>query len=173
MVNIDNKIQVNIIGKITNIRGGGFIDIEPQAQFKGVDLAEVKNVPLCRLGNSQSFIEMPLKIGDFVPVLIMTDDITGFLTRGDKEAVSNKRGHINNAIALPFFIPTNWNGGYSIPETINQVGDDTKTGNTTQTGNIDLDGVSTANDHISDGISGHNHVHGGVTSGSIDTQVPK
>ena len=167
MVNIDNKIQVNIIGKITNIRGGGFIDIEPIARFKGVDLAEVKNVPLCRLGNSDSFIEMPLKIGDFVPVMIMTDDITGFVTRGDKEAVSNKRGHINSAIALPFFIPTSWNGGYSIPETINQVGDDVKVGNTTQIG------VSTASDHISDTISGKTHVHSGITKGNDDTLMPK
>ena len=88
MVDIDNKVQVNIIGKITNIRGAGFIDVEPQSQFKGIDLAEIKNVPLCRLGNSDSFIEMPMKVGDFVPVLIMTDDITGFIARGDKEPVS-------------------------------------------------------------------------------------
>lgn len=175
---MDNKQQANIIGKITNIRGGGFVDIEPQSQFKGVDLAEIKNVPMCRLGNSESYLEFPMKVGDFVPVMIITDDISGFLSRGDKEQQSNKRGHINNAVALPFFIPTLANGGYEIPSVITQVGDEQIKGNTDKTGNIELkgntvatgdlslSGKSTASDHLSGGISGKNHKHTGVVQGN-------
>ena len=164
---MDNKVQTSLIGKITKIREKGFIDIEPQAKFKGVDLAEIKSVPLCRLGNSDSYIEMPLKVGDYVPVLIITDDISAFISREDKEPISNKRAHINSAIALPFFIPTVPNGGYTIPSKIIQNGDDEKNGNTTQLG------ISTATDHISSGISGKSHVHGGVSVGGSDTAVPK
>ena len=36
-------------------------------------------------------------------------------------------------------------------------------------GDLNVTGVSTANDHVSSGISGKGHVHKGVTSGSSTT----
>lgn len=40
-------------------------------------------------------------------------------------------------------------------------------------GNLVVDGTSTADDHISDGISGKGHVHGGVESGGSNTSGPQ
>ena len=36
-------------------------------------------------------------------------------------------------------------------------------------GDLNVTGVSTANDHVSSGISGKGHVHSGVTSGGSTT----
>ena len=40
-------------------------------------------------------------------------------------------------------------------------------------GDLNVTGVSTANDHVSSGISGKGHVHSGITTGGDDTKVPK
>lgn len=46
-------------------------------------------------------------------------------------------------------------------------------GNVNIDGNLNITGTSTASDHISGGISGNSHVHGGVTTGGSTTLVPQ
>ncbi len=50
---------------------------------------------------------------------------------------------------------TEWNGN------ITHTGNMNRTGNTSQEGNFDLNGISTANDHVSSGKSGATHTHTG------------
>ena len=45
--------------------------------------------------------------------------------------------------------------------------------NVTINGDLEVSGTSTASDHISDGISGKEHIHSGVTAGSDKTQKPE
>ena len=46
-------------------------------------------------------------------------------------------------------------------------------GNVNISGNLSVSGNSEAADHISSGISGRGHKHGGVLKGSVDTEEPK
>lgn len=47
------------------------------------------------------------------------------------------------------------------------------TGDINLTGNINITGTSTANNHVSNGISGNSHTHGGVQSGTSNTDGPQ
>lgn len=100
------RIDTSIIAKIAKVYGDGFIDVEPLAEYKEVKLPPIFHVPLCQLGNRDFNLKVKFKPGDVVPVLILSRDASGYITKESTVVNTNKRHNLTNAIALPFYIPT-------------------------------------------------------------------
>ena len=103
------KIDTSLIAKITKVHGNGFVDVEPMAEFQDVKLPPILHVPMCQLGNKEINFKVKFKVGDVVPILILSRDASGYITKESTTANTNKRHNLTNAIALPFYIPTDVN----------------------------------------------------------------
>lgn len=103
------KIDTSLIAKITKVHGNGFVDVEPMAEFQDVKLPPILHVPMCQLGNKNFNFKVKFKVGDVVPILILSRDASGYITKESTTANTNKRHNLTNAIALPFYIPTDVN----------------------------------------------------------------
>ena len=103
------KIDTSLIAKITKVYGNGFVDVEPMAEFQDVKLPPILHVPMCQLGNKEINFKVKFKVGDVVPILILSRDASGYITKESTTANTNKRHNLTNAIALPFYIPTDVN----------------------------------------------------------------
>ena len=103
------KIDTSLIAKITKVHGNGFVDVEPMAEFQDVKLPPILHVPMCQLGNKEINFKVKFKVGDVVPILILSRDASGYITKERTTANTNKRHNLTNAIALPFYIPTEVN----------------------------------------------------------------
>ena len=103
------KIDTSLIAKITKVYGNGFVDVEPMAEFQDVKLPPILHVPMCQVGNKKFNFKVKFKAGDVVPILILSRDASGYITKESTTANTNKRHNLTNAIALPFYIPTDVN----------------------------------------------------------------
>lgn len=103
------KIDTSLIAKITKVHGNGFVDVEPMAEFQDVKLPPILHVPMCQLGNKKFNLKVKFKAGDVVPILILSRDASGYISKESTTANTNKRHNLTNAIALPFYIPTDVN----------------------------------------------------------------
>ena len=103
------KVDTSLIAKITKVHGNGFVDVEPMAEFQDVKLPPILHVPMCQLGNKEINFKVKFKVGDVVPILILSRDASGYITKERTTANTNKRHNLTNAIALPFYIPTDVN----------------------------------------------------------------
>ena len=95
------KIDTSLIAKITKVHGNGFIDVEPMAEFQDVKLPPILHVPMCQLGNKDFNFKVKFKAGDVVPILILSRDASGYITKESTMVNTNKRHNLTNAIALP------------------------------------------------------------------------
>ena len=132
------KIDTCIIAKIVNVENG-FVDVEPQAEHKNIMLPPILHVPMCQLGNRQLKIKINFKVGDIVPVVICSRDISGYISKETTTTNTNKRHNLSNAIALPFLISTDVNIE-SFPGSIEIDGDVVLNGNLTVNGNTEITG---------------------------------
>ena len=103
------RIDTSIIAKITKVYSKGFVDVEPVAEYKEVNLPPILHVPMCQLGNKEFNLKVKFKTGDVVPILILSRDASGYITKESTAVNTNKRHNLTNAIALPFYIPTDVN----------------------------------------------------------------
>ena len=141
------------------------------------------NVPLLQLGNSSINIKINLKVGDYVPLFHVKEDISLFLSQGTEE--DNKTLDLfsdSNCIALPFKL-FNFNEGFKMPEidfeiignlkvtgNLELIGDIKQTGKIESTGEIKSDADVKASN-----ISLKNHVHAYTWTdgaGAGNTQIP-
>lgn len=132
------KIDTCIIAKIVKVESG-FVDVEPQAEYKSVMLPPILHVPMCQLGNRQLKMKIKFKAGDIVPVLICSRDISGYITKETAVMNTNKRHNLSNAIALPFLISTDINSE-NFPGSIEIDGDVVLNGNFTVNGDVKITG---------------------------------
>lgn len=127
------------------------------------------------MGYTPTLRPKPLAEGEVVFYHPLTQSKIHFRNNGDIDIdVTGDNGSLNATIKKDLNITI---GGDA---NINVTGIATVTAPTTNwTGDINLDGnlvvtgTSTAADHISDGISGKSHTHGGVQTGSGSTGVPQ
>ena len=96
------KIDTSLIAKITKVYGNGFVDVEPMSEFRDVKLPPILHVPMCQLGNKEFNLKVKFKTGDVVPILILSRDASGYITKESTVVNTNKRHNLTNAIALPF-----------------------------------------------------------------------
>lgn len=168
-----NKIQTCLIARVEQVHSDtGFIDATPLAESKGVPLPRKNKIPVGYIGNQGFNIKMNVAVGDIVILLIASQDISNWVTNEDIKPNTNKRHNLNNALAIPFWVPTDITPS-EIPREIQINGSGTWTGNIVINGNVTINGTSTADDHISSGISGKDHLHSGVTTGSGKTGKPE
>ena len=133
------RIDTSIIAKITKVYSNGFVDVEPVAEYKEVNLPPILHVPMCQIGNRNINIKLNFKAGDIVPLLICSRDISGYITKETSIVNTNKRHNLTNAIALPILISTDPNA-VDIPESIEINGDVVLNGNLTVNGNTEITG---------------------------------
>lgn len=153
---------------------GDFDDDEP-----------VENVPIMPMFNSSAFfVNAPYNVGDLVVVGFFQHSLEGTLdqsepteptsydrySENDAFIIGNVTARYSNSHADGFSIVHKGSGNYI---KIGSGGGIKIQGNVNIAGDLNVSGNSQAADHISDSISGKNHKHGGVTSGSSDTEVPK
>lgn len=146
-----------------------------------------------------AYITFPISVGDLVWVMISERD-TYNLMKSDgseaKDSLTLETHDLSDAFCFPcFFTDTNKiprdNKNINIKNgnTTLVIGKDKITATTTTCdinadvtnisgdvnigGDLVTKGTSTAADHISDGVSGKSHVHGGVTSGGSLTATPQ
>nr|DAS18409.1 MAG TPA: baseplate protein [Caudoviricetes sp.] len=132
------KIDTCIIAKIVKVESG-FVDVEPQAEYKSVMLPPILHVPMCQLGNRQLKMKIKFKAGDIVPVLICSRDISGYISKETAVMNTNKRHNLSNAIALPLLISTDINTE-NFPGSIEIDGDVVLNGNFTVNGDVKITG---------------------------------
>ena len=132
-----------------------------------------------QVGNSAIKVRLQFEVGNVIPLLIASRDISNYISEEDTKPNTNKRHNLTNAIALPILIGTDVNNveipnqNIIIDGNAEWNGDITINGNVNINGDLVVSGTSTASDHLSGGISGKSHVHSGITIGGDDTKVPK
>lgn len=132
------KIDTCVIAKIVKVENG-FVDVEPQAEYKSVMLPPILHVPMCQVGNRQLKIKIKFKTGDVVPVLICSRDISGYISKETAVMNTNKRHNLSNAIALPLLISTDVNSE-SFPGNIEIDGNVVLNGDFVVNGNVEISG---------------------------------
>ena len=168
--------------------------MEPLFSPNGVALPVLRNVPVALFGNAINHIDWNIKEGDIMPYLILTFDISSYISQASQEIMdSDRRNNLNNGFILPFTIP-NSTETLEFPTDIRIIGDrlekgnidltgnskqkgnldisgDTKQkGNTTQIGNINSTGTVSASEDVKAGDKSlKNHRHSGVTKGNDNT----
>ena len=160
------KIDTCIIAKIVKVESG-FVDVEPQAEYKSVMLPPILHVPMCQLGNRQLKIKINFKVGDIVPVVICSRDISGYISKETTTINTNKRHNLSNAIALPFLISTDVNIE-SFPGSIEIDGDIILNGDFTIEGDVTINGKLKVKEIETDSLEAKN----GVTKGNIPYTHP-
>ena len=185
-----NNLNTLALAKIMEVNNEGlFATIKKIAmtEFNGKfdDDEPVENVPIMPIFNSSNFfVNAPYNVGDLVVVGFFQHSLEGTLDQSEPvEPNSYDRYSENDAFILGnitakysdshadgFSIIHKGTGNYI---KIDSGGGIEIQGNVNITGDLSVSGNSQATDHISSGISGKDHKHGGVTSGSSDTEVPK
>lgn len=161
------KIDTCIIAKIVKVESG-FIDVEPQAEYKSIMLPPILHVPMCQLGNRQLKMKIKFKAGDIVPVLICSRDISGYISKETAVMNTNKRHNLSNAIALPLLISTDINTE-NFPRSIEIDGDVVLNGNFTINGDVKITGKLQVGSIESGKINAKSlDVESGISKGSID-----
>lgn len=161
------KIDTCIIAKIVKVESG-FVDVEPQAEYKSVMLPPILHVPMCQLGNRQLKMKIKFKVGDIVPVLICSRDISGYISKETAVMNTNKRHNLSNAIALPLLISTDINTE-NFPRSIEIDGDVVLNGNLTVNGDVKITGKLQVGSIESGEIKAKSlDVESGISKGSID-----
>lgn len=161
------KIDTCIIAKIVKVESG-FVDVEPQAEYKSVMLPPILHVPMCQLGNRQLKMKIKFKVGDIVPVLICSRDISGYISKETAVMNTNKRHNLSNAIALPLLISTDINTE-NFPGSIEIDGDVVLNGNLTVNGDVKITGKLQVGSIESGEIKAKSlDVESGISKGSID-----
>lgn len=161
------KIDTSLIAQITNVYPGGFVDVEPLAEFREVKLPPILHVPMCQLGNRSINIKINFKAGDKVPVLICSRDISGYITKEVGTVNTNKRHNLTNAIALPILIPTDPTA-VDIPENIEINGNVSLNGNLIVSGDINISGTLTVGDIKAKSVD----TESGVSKGGVPYNHP-
>ena len=145
------KIDTSLIAKITKVYGNGFMDVEPMSEFRDVKLPPILHVPMCQLGNKEFNLKVKFKTGDVVPILILSKDASGYITKESTAVNTNKRHNLTNAIALPFYIPTDVNPDTK-PTSIGINGNIKMEGNM-KTGNIESGDIKAKSLDAESGVS--------------------
>lgn len=133
------RIDTSVIAKITKVYSNGFVDVEPVAEYKEVNLPPILYVPMCQIGNRNINIKLNFKAGDIVPLLICSRDISGYITKETSVVNTNKRHNLTNAVALPILISTNVTN-VNIPSSVEINGDVILNGDLTVNGNTEITG---------------------------------
>lgn len=133
------RIDTSVIAKITKVYSNGFVDVEPVAEYKEVNLPTILHVPMCQIGNRNINIKINFKNGDIVPLLICSRDISGYITKETSVVNTNKRHNLTNAIALPILVSTNLSA-VDVPEDVEINGNVVLNGNLTVNGNTEITG---------------------------------
>ena len=161
------KIDTSLIAEITKIYPNGFVDVEPLAEFREVKLPPILHVPMCQLGNRNINIKINFKVGDKIPILICSRDISGYITKETTVVNTNKRHNLTNAIALPILIPTDPTA-VNIPKNIEINGDMILNGNLTVSGDVNISGILTVGDIKAKSLD----TESGVSKGGIPYNHP-
>lgn len=117
----------------------------------------------------------PLAEGEVVFYHPLTQSKMHYRNNGDIDIdVTGDNGDLNVTIKKDLNITVGGDANINVTGTATVAAPTTNwTGDINLTGNIDITGTSTADDHVSDGISGNSHVHGGVQSGTSNTDGPQ
>lgn len=161
------KIDTSLIAEITKIYPNGFVDVEPLAEFREVKLPPILHVPMCQLGNRNINIKINFKVGDKIPILICSRDISGYITKETTVVNTNKRHNLTNAIALPILIPTDPTA-VDIPGSVEINGDVILNGNLTVNGDVNISGILTVGDIKAKSLD----TESGVSKGGIPYDHP-
>lgn len=193
-----NKIETTMICKVVSVnvqkQTYNVIPVLSTIQPDGSELqrAMIISCPLSNSITSQFGISNPFSIGDYVVVTVCKESVESALGNG-RSHTANKYfrlldgvivgGILQNDVAisqiqsneLRIFSRT---GNASIVlktngEVIINADTITMNGNVNINGNLTVSGESTSSDHISGGISGSSHTHGGVTTGGGSTSTPQ
>ncbi len=116
----------------------------------------------------------PLAEGEVVFYHPLTQSKIHFRNNGDIDVdVTGENGDLNVTIKKDLNITVGGDVNITATGTATVTVPTTEwIGNINVTGNVVISGTSTADNHISDGISGNSHVHGGVESGASNTDGP-
>lgn len=161
------KIDTSLIAEITKIYPNGFVDVEPLAEFREVKLPPILHVPMCQLGNRNINIKINFKVGDKIPILICSRDISGYITKETTVVNTNKRHNLTNAIALPILIPTDPTA-VDIPGNVEINGDVILNGNLTVNGDVNISGNLTVGDIKAKSLDAES----GVSKGGVPYNHP-
>ena len=101
---ITNKIDTFLIAKIIRVDTKGFVDVQPLSECKGVSLPPVLHVPMGQVGNSAIKVRLQFEVGNVIPLLIASRDISNYISEEDTKPNTNKRHNLTNAIALPILM---------------------------------------------------------------------
>lgn len=127
------------------------------------------------MGYTPALRPKPLAEGEVVFYHPLTQSKIHFRNNGDIDIdVTGENGDLNATIKKDLNITVAGDVTIDVTGTATVTAPTTNwTGDINLTGNIDITGTSTADDHVSDGISGNSHVHGGVESGTNNTDGPQ
>lgn len=173
-----------ILVKIQAIRKGRFVDAVPLFSPNGVPLPVLRNVPVALFGNAKNHIDWHITEGDIMPYLVVTYDLSSYISQGSIEIMdTTRRNNLNSGFILPVTIP-NMREILEFAENIRIIGDRLEEGNidltgdcvhkgnVNQTGNNDVTGgitatqnITTSQDVVAGGKSLQNHKHIGVKAG--------
>ncbi len=126
------------------------------------------------MGYTPALRPKPLAEGEVVFYHPLTQSKIHFRNNGDIDVdVTGENGDLNVTIKKDLNITVGGDVNITVTGTANITAPTTEwVGDINLTGSIDITGTSTADDHVSDGISGNSHVHGGVESGGSNTDGP-
>lgn len=168
----------------------GFVDVEPLVYSVNGDgdtipTSNIYSLPYVRLQSGNNGIIIDPQVGDIGLAVYCQRDITGVKSAKQKTIPFSKRkfnkadgvfiGGLANINQMPTRLIQFTDDGIVITGE-NKVTINAETvinGNTSINGDLSVTGNSTASDHISGGISGKLHIHGGVTGGNAKTNVPE
>ena len=151
------------LARIVSIEGR-ILSVKPIGQMGGISPPVIHDVPLGLLGNRESHSDYGLKIGDIIPVMFITMDISDYVAFGGTETVSNiEMNSYNSCIAFPLtFNKADFN--LSLPTSIRTVGDNEQDGGINTTKLIHSDEDVTAKT-----VSLDKHIHKNTKPGN-DTE---
>lgn len=166
------------------------VDIRPTLQYysfgeeTSTSRALIANVPFWMYRAGDTYITLPIKVGDTGLAIFSQRDITNWKETGGEVPLQSPRIHdYNDALFLPYFGPSSKAVPNYNPNNITIV----KNGKTIEVQDGTLNApdfaieckslhatgiIESDTDCLSGGISGKTHVHGGVTTGSGSTGVP-
>ncbi|ACZ09666.1 Uncharacterised protein [Sebaldella termitidis] len=184
-----DEIHTTLLAKITrvnNVKMTCSITFLQPALQQGEQVfpPDTDNVPIKPIFSAGKFMcNVPYAIGDVVKVDFSERSIDEILFLKHKEPTATqdyRQFSFNDGIVVGGFADENkYPEDFYILHTsgtyirITEEGKILTSGEWTHEGNLTIKGSSTAEDHISDGISGKNHLHGGITIGSSKTQKPE
>jgi len=127
------------------------------------------------MGYTPSLRPKPLEEGEVVFYHPLTQSKIQFRNNGDIDIdVTGENGDLNATIKKDLNIIIGGDANIAVTGTATVTAPTTNwTGDINLDGDLVVTGTSTADDHLSDGISGKSHTHGGVETGAGSTGVPQ